>query len=323
MKQIFKKTSATLIWAILIVSGLVFSQEKEIRYKNKTYPLYPKVLDVKPDIPSPYISHEGNELIVAYTQHNKYAIIDISLTKEKQLTMDEKDFPHYAKNGLHLESELEQTKTITGRLVSEITDLGRPGGLSQDGFMTAREDIISVLKGDNKIVKKLGLTHPQMAKPLLYILNLMDIEMALKTWWGNSGQWKNISYFLFNDKKILIKDAILTKGTQLSIFEDDVEGYAHIKITRELDQNEKDFLNKKYSFLNEKQMMDMIDRISFMNSAEMQPYYIQRYGFYEGHTFWRTDPLAIAFIFGLKSIEEIEEFFPGRLYEVLTTEHTR
>jgi hypothetical protein len=322
MKHTFKNTRVFLVWSILLVSISVFSQEKEISYKNNTYPLYPKVLDARPDIPSPYISEKGIEVIVAYTQNNKYAVIDLSPAKEDQWKVDEIDFPFYAKYGLHSESELDQTKTITGRSVSEITDLGRPGGLSKDGFMTTKEDIISVLKGDNIIVKKLGLTHPQMAKPLLYILNLMDVEMALNTWWGNSGQWKNISYFFFNNKKILIKDAILTKGLQLSIFEDGVEGYAHIKITRELEKNEKEFLKRKYSFLNEEQMMDMTNRISFINSAEMQPYYIQWYGFYEGHTFWRTDPLAIAFIFGLKSIEELEEAFPEKLYKVLTTEHT-
>ena len=66
----------------------------------------------------------------------------------------------------------------------------------------------------------------------------------------------------------------------------------------------------------------LLDKLSFINSAEMEPYYIQWYGFYEGHTFWRTDPLASAFIFGLKSIEEMERAFPGRLYQVLTTEFT-
>ena len=47
------------------------------------------------------------------------------------------------------------------------------------------------------------------------------------------------------------------------------------------------------------------------------------YGFYEGHTQWRTDPIAIAFVFGLRSLEEIEAAFPGRLPEVLTAHFTR
>lgn len=43
-----------------------------------------------------------------------------------------------------------------------------------------------------------------------------------------------------------------------------------------------------------------------------------RYGFYEGHTSWRVDPIAFAFIFGLRSLDEIEAAFPGRLYKTLT-----
>ena len=47
-----------------------------------------------------------------------------------------------------------------------------------------------------------------------------------------------------------------------------------------------------------------------------------RCGFYEGHTAFRIDPIAIAFIFGLRSLDEIEAAFPGRLLEILTTHFT-
>jgi hypothetical protein len=50
----------------------------------------------------------------------------------------------------------------------------------------------------------------------------------------------------------------------------------------------------------------------------MQPFYIYRYGFYEGHTAWRTDPIVIAFMFGLKPLGEIEATFAGQLHPVLT-----
>ena len=47
-----------------------------------------------------------------------------------------------------------------------------------------------------------------------------------------------------------------------------------------------------------------------------------RYGFFEGHTEWRTDPVALAFIFGLRTVGELEAAFPGRLLEVLTDHFT-
>jgi hypothetical protein len=49
----------------------------------------------------------------------------------------------------------------------------------------------------------------------------------------------------------------------------------------------------------------------------MAPYYIMRYGFYEGHTAYRCDPVAIAYLFGLRALEQIETAFPGRLHRVL------
>jgi len=51
-------------------------------------------------------------------------------------------------------------------------------------------------------------------------------------------------------------------------------------------------------------------------------YYIMRYGFYEGRTAYRCDPVAIAFIFGLKSISEIEYAFRGNLYNIMTDHFT-
>jgi len=54
----------------------------------------------------------------------------------------------------------------------------------------------------------------------------------------------------------------------------------------------------------------------------MSPYYIMRYGFYEGHTDYRSDPITIAFIFGLRDLEEIENVFHGNLDQVLTNHFT-
>jgi len=46
-------------------------------------------------------------------------------------------------------------------------------------------------------------------------------------------------------------------------------------------------------------------------------YYIRHYGFYERHTEYRADPIAIACIFGLKTTEEIEDAFRGGLHRIL------
>jgi hypothetical protein len=65
-------------------------------------------------------------------------------------------------------------------------------------------------------------------------------------------------------------------------------------------------------------MAQLLKKLSHIHTGEMVPYYIMRYGFYEGHTDYRADPVAISFIFGLRSIQEIEAAFKGNLNKALT-----
>ena len=55
----------------------------------------------------------------------------------------------------------------------------------------------------------------------------------------------------------------------------------------------------------------------------MEAYYAVKYGFYEGHTDYRADPIALAYVFGLRKLDEIEKALPGQLYGLLTKEFTR
>ena len=70
-------------------------------------------------------------------------------------------------------------------------------------------------------------------------------------------------------------------------------------------------------------MAELIKKLSNIHSGEMVPYYIMRYGFYEGHTDYRADPIAIAFIFGIRTLEQIDATFEGRLCETLTRHFIR
>jgi hypothetical protein len=82
-------------------------------------------------------------------------------------------------------------------------------------------------------------------------------------------------------------------------------------------------VDTKYAHLDEKDRQALRTKLSRMHAGEMQPFYIFRYGFYEGHTDWRTDPIAIAFIFGLKTIDEIDRALPGQLDKVLLRSFTK
>ncbi len=316
--------------------ALMASQETPIKPHPQTkeyLKFFPHTYDQCPELPSPYTTKDGTEIVVAHTKDNKFTLIPVTVKKGESLGYRERDwdkirilevdaeaFPTLARTGLHSEIELDHTKRITGRSIAEITDSGRPGGSSGAGFMSQEEDIISVLKGDNWLVKKLGLIHPQMAKPLFHVWNIAR-------WVGHMSQSTgrsigHIDYFLYNGKKIRLITAG-GRGWQYSIFNDEIQGMYHLEFSIELDEDEKAFLKEKYSNLSDEQMTDFQKMLCHIHTGEMVPFYIMRYGFYEGHTDYRADPLAISLIFGLRSLEEIEKAFEGNVYKALTEHFTR
>jgi hypothetical protein len=133
------------------------------------YTLYPEVNVDRPALPSPLETKAGEVYLTACTEQEQYALIPVSLSDDRtfgpQLFVDQEDFPHLAKRGLHSERELDRVTTITGRTLEEINRLARPGGLSQGGFIAAEEDVLAVIRGDNHLVRQMGLTHPELATP--------------------------------------------------------------------------------------------------------------------------------------------------------------
>jgi hypothetical protein len=186
--------------------------------------------------------------------------------------------------------------------------------------MGQEEDIISVLKGDNRLVKTLGLNHPQLAKSLFHVWNMIRFVSYTSRNAGRS--IGSIDYFLYNRRKVRLIRAG-GRGWQNSIFNDEILGMYHIEFCIELDEDEKAFLHKKYSDLNNEQMTDFLKTLSHIHTGEMVPFYIMRYGFYEGHTGFRADPIAVSLIFGLRSLKEIEKAFEGNLFKALTKHFTR
>jgi hypothetical protein len=285
--------------------------------------LFPAVLEDKPDIPSPYRSDDGLVAMTVRTDEDKYMVIPVTVVPgvttvpwEHVLEVDAEDFPTLARTGFHSEIELDMTRTITGRSIAEITEVGRPGRLSSDGFMSEDEDVLSVIRGDNRLVKALGMTHPEMARPLLQICNL------IREGYQRRPGHEHAFTFYYNGRTI-DAEVMLTKGGQESIFDDGLDGSWTIELRRTLDDDERAFLERAYARLDRTERDALIEKLTHLCSGEMQPFYIYRYGFYEGHTNWRTDPVAIAFMFGLKTLEEIEAAFPGRLDKVLTQHFAR
>ena len=127
--------------------------------------------------------------------------------------------------------------------------------------------LISVLQGDNRRVSKLGLTHPEAAKLLFHMWNLILNDRA--------GYWENIAYILYNDKKVRFP-ATGGRGWQESLFNDEILGSYHIEVRRELDGAEMKYLEERYSG---DTLIELVELISKIHTGEMVPYYITRYGF--------------------------------------------
>ncbi|MBN1634375.1 MAG: hypothetical protein JW917_09440 [Ignavibacteria bacterium] len=294
------------------------------------YNLYPFTYDSTPDISSPYSINDSVEIVLALTKYNKYAIIPVTMEngkpllysykvgtfmgKDNQLFVDAGDFPDLAKTGLHSEEKLDKKEMITGIPVNAINCTAKPNAYSTAGFIADDEDIISVLKGDNQLVEKLGFTHLELAKPLFHVWNLILKEMELGNW---ARFYDNIKLIYYNGNALNFR-ANGTKGWQISIFHDEVQGRHDIHIDRNLTHEEEKYLEKKYSHLNNNEMSVLKHKLTNLDFSEMLPYYIMRYGFYEGHTDYRCDPVTVAFVFGLKSIEEIDTAFNSNLHYILT-----
>jgi hypothetical protein len=325
------KSKYLLFGSYLLLSLLAFVLLREGRPEDAaqmedSLKLYPQKYDRKPEIPSPYTMKDGTEIVVAYTKSRNYICLPVTVEngmplvysrgsgqmgKGNQQEVDAEDFPTLAKTGLHSEIELDQTKTITGRSVAVITEIGRPERSSGAGFMASDEDILSVLKGDNRLVQKIGLTHPQTAKVLFHIWNLVFLPYP----------YQDIEFLFYNGKRIYF-EIRGSKGWQDSIFVDGIEGQYTLKIWRDLDPGEKAFLSAQYTDLDDERRARLMEDLSHIDTGEMAFYYIMRYGFYEGHTDYRTDPIAVAFIFGLRSLENIDRALEGNLIGALEKHFT-
>lgn len=66
---------------------------------------------------------------------------------------------------------------------------------------------------------------------------------------------------------------------------------------------------------------ETVRALARIRSGDMEPYYISWYGFYEGRTPWRTDPIALAFVFGLRTIQQVEAALPGRVHRLVMARH--
>ena len=171
------------------------------------------------------------------------------------------------------------------------------------------------------MVQKLELMHPDLARPLLHLWNIANtVERYNKNVPPKDSVLLRSLVYGSNEIGFRISG---NKGWQESIFNDEILGKYQLEMWRDLDPGEEGFLKEHYGKLTEKEFEELKRKISYIHTGEMALYYINRYGFYEGHTDFRAEPLSIAFIFGIRTLEEIHQATNGDLFGHLTNHFTQ
>ncbi len=261
-----------------------------------TLQLFPHFYSHLPDMPSPFQNAEGREFLLAQSNEGNYCFFDVTQEngdrrdvirghrgKGNQLKVPVSEIPAIYSNGLHQESELHSVTSISGKSIAQITVDGWPGNASWAGFLCHRENIISLLSADNRLVKEMDLTHWDLARPLFHVWNLIWSYSNLTTSWRKD----HITKIFYNGHKIGLEFEG-GRGWQTSLFNDSLTGSYRIR----LNSLEASSSNLENNF----------DEVFF---SELAPYYIMRYGFYEGHTEYRIDPRAVAMLFSLTTYPKL------------------
>jgi hypothetical protein len=156
-------------------------------------------------------------------------------------------------------------KEIHERSIADLEADMRPSKISKKGFLGANENLLDVLAADNDyVLGTLGLTHQELAKPLLVVAAIGKKYVAPKEGEGFA--------FRYHGRRMRVALEVF-RGTVLSPFEDGTRTNS-VATIENLDTGKK----LKYSLL--------------------VPMMVERYGFYEGKgTPYRVDPREIIAVF--------------------------
>jgi hypothetical protein len=140
---------ANLCFHSILLQEMAIAQDvfqDEIFINGINYRAYQYTYDIKPALPSPFLSDGNREVVMLKTKDNKYALLDVTLEngypfnyqgairgKGIQLHVDTLDFPTMAYTGLHSLMELSQIQSINGLSVAE--------HLSVETWMTVKSRI--------------------------------------------------------------------------------------------------------------------------------------------------------------------------------------
>lgn len=168
--------------------------------------------------------------------------------------------------------------SLNGQDIDKLERKMRPSGendksfeSSSAGFINKTESLSSVLEEDDAFVRSKGLVHKDLAYPLKYFFRLYRKFTCSEEQIRNSHDFIDVSY-----KGTFFRlSGETTVGCQDSPFNDGLCTRDDITITN-------------------------LNNGKTVTYSAMLPYLVERYGFYEGHTPYRTSPAEIIGLFDLK-----------------------
>ena len=83
MKRLLVLCSAVLTVAVLVCVPVL--QAGDMVHAGKTYPLYPAILNERPDVPSPLTTPDGAEFVVGIINDSQYTIIPVTMENDTAL----------------------------------------------------------------------------------------------------------------------------------------------------------------------------------------------------------------------------------------------
>lgn len=170
------------------------------------------------------------------------------------------------------DSQIIHLSSLTGLSIQEIEYRAKPcaytkwPGCSTAGFLGKDEKLTERLFEDNDYVHSKGLTHADLSVPLLVMLTLDPAYCTPDpSGWSGKCVYRNRKY------EVTLQ---CTNGFQESIFDDGLRSSCDLTLKDQA-------------------------RPKTLGYAEMLPYYIALYGFYEGNTDYRLSPESVINFFEL------------------------
>lgn len=239
---------------------------------------FPAAMTPDSTLPSPAKTREGRHLVLARLQSGQVSYFDV--TVEQAGVRDVPSGQDNKGNQLLISHSEHPAVSMTGKSVAEITIDAWPGAASWAGFLCRDETILTRLSADDQLVKQMNFTHQQLAFPVFHTWNLIrEYEQHSR---HRLPEDQQVEGFYYNNQFVELRFQG-GRGWQTSIFNDSLTGSYQIQAMSEKAPERQVFF------------------------SDLAPYYIHRYGFYEGMTAYRLDPRNIALTFGLLTEDQLTE----------------